>query len=632
MSFRVLILAIILIPINSYWIMQMEAVRFVPYPTTVSLYSNVVFIISILAAANLILKGFFRRFALNTRNLLMLYTILCISSSIAAHGMMQNLISTMGHAFWFATPENDWKNLFWRNIPDWLSVSDRSVLKPYYEGDSTLYTLQYIKAWAMPILAWGGFIFALLFVMLCINIILRKQWVEKEKLTYPIIQLPYEMAGGMPEFFKSKLMWIGFGIVGTIDFINGMHTLFPSIPYLHVKLYEIGHYFVEKPWNAIGWTPISFFPFAIGMAFFIPLDLSFSLWFFYLFWKAQMIFFATIGLRTAGAGWNQAMIIEQTAGGFLGLGLVALWMSRRQFSSVFKKIIGLPSEHLDDSTEPLKYRAAVIGLICASIFILIFFYSAGMSIWAIVLFFSMYIVLAIAITRMRAEVGPIVHDLHNAGPSCLIPQVLGTRMLGPNNLTMYSLFWFLNRARYSDPMPHQLEGFKLAEKTNMSNRGMMVGIVFATILGILSAAWALLHISYKNGMENSVTWLGREAFGRLQRWLNYPTHGSPSDAGFLMSGALAVIFLTVMRIRFVWWPFHPVGYAISASWGISCTWFPIFISWLAKWSILRFGGLKLHRQAVPFFAGLILGDFTLGSIWSIIGIIFKVPTYAIWWY
>ena len=170
--------------------MQTEAVRFVPYPTTVSLYSNVVFIISILAAVHLILKRYFRRFALDTRELLILYTVLCISSCIAAHAMTQNLISTMGHAFWFATPENDWENLFWRHIPDWLSVSDKSVLKPYYEGDSTFYALKYIKAWAGPMLAWGGFIFALLFTMLCINIILRKQWVEREKLTYPIIQLP----------------------------------------------------------------------------------------------------------------------------------------------------------------------------------------------------------------------------------------------------------------------------------------------------------------------------------------------------------------------------------------------------------------------------------------------------------
>ena len=631
MTLRALIVAVLLIPINSYWIMQTEAVRFVPYPTTVSLYSNVVFIISILAAVNLILKRYFRRFALGTRELLILYTILCISSCIAAHAMTQNLISTMGHAFWFATPENDWENLFWRHIPDWLSVSDKSVLKPYYEGDSTFYALKYINAWAGPMLAWGGFIFALLFAMLCINIILRKQWVERERLKYPIIQLPYEMAGGMTNFFKNKVMWIGFAIVAVVDLINGLHTLFPSVPYLHVKLYEVGHYFVEKPWNAIGWTPVGFFPFAIGMAFFIPLDLSFSLWFFYLFWKVQMIFFSFVGYKGAGAGYYQAIILEQTSGGFLGLGLVALWMSRRQISSVFKKVINLRSEHLDDSAEPFKYRTAVLGLICALVFILIFFYSAGMSIWAIVLFFSMYLLLAVSITRMRAEVGPIVHDLPG-GPDYLIPQILGTRMLGPNNLTMYSFFWFLNRARYSDPMPHQLEGFKLAERAYMSSRTMMLGIIFATVVGILSAAWALLHISYKTGMENSVVWLGREAFGRLQGWINNPTHASLSDAGFLTSGVLAVVFLTAMRTRFVWWLFHPVGYALSASWGISCTWFPIFLSWLAKWSILRFGGLKLHRRAVPFFTGLILGDFTMGSIWSIIGIVFKVPTYAIWWY
>ena len=161
----------------------------------------------------------------------------------------------------------------------------------------------------------------------------------------------------------------------------------------------------------------------------------FSLWFFYLFWKVQEIFFSVVGYK--GAGYYKAIILAQTSGGFLGLGLVALWRSRRQISSVFKKVINLRSEHLDDSTEPFKYGTTVLGLICALVFILIFFYSAGMSIWVIVLFFSIYLLLAVSITRVRAEVGPIVPDLPG-GPDYLIPQILGTRMLGPNNLTMYS--------------------------------------------------------------------------------------------------------------------------------------------------------------------------------------------------
>ena len=82
-----------------------------------------------------------------------------------------------------------------------------------------------------------------------------------------------------------------------------------------------------------------------------------------------------------------------------------------------------------------------------------------------------------------------------------------------------------------------------------------------------------------------------------------------------------------MRMRFVWWPFHPAGFAISSSWSMNVLWFSIFISTVVKWVILRQGGLVLHRRAIPFFLGLILGEFVVGSIWSIIGCIVNRPMY-----
>ena len=79
-------------------------------------------------------------------------------------------------------------------------------------------------------------------------------------------------------------MWIGFGLAAAMDTINGLHFLYPAVPGLGGKLYDLLPYFTEKPWNAIGWTPFAVFPYAVGLAFFIPLDLSFSCWFFYIFW------------------------------------------------------------------------------------------------------------------------------------------------------------------------------------------------------------------------------------------------------------------------------------------------------------------------------------------------------------
>jgi len=121
--------------------------------------------------------------------------MLSISSSISGHDALISLPSILGHAFWFATPENEWKELFWQYIPRWLAVDDISVLRGYYEGESSFYNAQYIKKWIVPLLWWSAFYFVVLFIILCINVIFRKQWTEREKLSYPIIQLPLEMTG-----------------------------------------------------------------------------------------------------------------------------------------------------------------------------------------------------------------------------------------------------------------------------------------------------------------------------------------------------------------------------------------------------------------------------------------------------
>ncbi len=59
-------------------------------------------------------------------------------------------------------------------------------------------------------------------------------------------------------------------------------------------------------------------------------------------------------------------------------------------------------------------------------------------------------------------------------------------------------------------------------------------------------------------------------------------------------------------------------------------WFPLFLGWLVKWLILKMGGLKAHRQAMPFFLGLILGEFVMGSVWMIVGLVGNLRTYAFW--
>jgi len=68
---------------------------------------------------------------------------------------------------------------------------------------------------------------------------------------------------------------------------------------------------------------------------------------------------------------------------------------------------------------------------------------------------------------------------------------------------------------------------------------------------------------------------------------------------------------------------------LAISFAMDYFWFAFFVSWLIKLILIRSGGLKMHRRASPFFLGLILGDYVLGSIWAILGPTFGFRNYKI---
>jgi hypothetical protein len=59
-------------------------------------------------------------------------------------------------------------------------------------------------------------------------------------------------------------------------------------------------------------------------------------------------------------------------------------------------------------------------------------------------------------------------------------------------------------------------------------------------------------------------------------------------------------------------------------------WLPVFIAWLAKLLLLRYGGLRTYAASLPFFLGLILGDCVVGALWTLSNLAFGAPTFTVW--
>jgi hypothetical protein len=181
-------------------------------------------------------------------------------------------------------------------------------------------------------------------------------------------------------------------------------------------------------------------------------------------------------------------------------------------------------------------------------------------------------------------------------------------------------------------MPHQLEAMKVGQTMRMEARRLLVAIVVATVVGAVASMWALLDVMYRQGeatphIQSYATGIGREAFGRLQDWADNPRPTEGMALAFSGVGAGVTLALAVAKARFVWWPFHPLGYALANSYALEYFWSALFVGWLLKLLIVRYGGVRGYRAALPFFLGLILGDYVVAALWSLGGWLLGVSTY-----
>lgn len=608
---------------NVYWVTAGNEIWGTVQLTIASLFFNAVFTLFALSLLNLLIRRLSPRLSLSQGEIIVIYAMTVMTSTISGHTMMSFLMGGLTHSFWFASAENEWADLFLHHVPSWFTVSDRGVLEGYFEGESSIYLFQNIKAWLVPVFVWSAIVIVLWFVLICINVLIKKQWTQRERLAYPIVRLPIEMASAPGRLFRNHLLWIGFAIAGGIDLINGLSFLYPSIPKIPVRIHQIGHFFREKPWNAIGsWTHVSFYPFVIGLAYFMPIDLSFSCWFFYVFGKAEAVAASAIGL-------GDIHHFEQSIGAWISIGIVALWLGRSHFRQIIKEMAAKKSKR-DITGESISYRQAGIGALAGIAFLSFLCFQAGMSPLIIAFFWILYFAIALGITRVRAELGPPVHTIIYVDPGRTLVAALGTRRVGTVNMTIISFLYALNRCNRAHPMPSQLEAFKMAEESKMGDRPMMIAMMLAIVLGIFATFWMHLNLMYRYGASVHGVMYGGETFRRLQSWLTYPKETDYVALRYIGVGFFFTIFLMFMKSRFLWWPFHPAGYVLTTGEGMVYSWFAVFISWAMKLIILKYGGVRAYRRAVPFFLGLILGAYSIACIWSILGVVLKIPTYRAW--
>lgn len=624
-TWRAVLLGLLLIPLAAYWA-EDQAVDVI-----LSLMVPPVGIVLVLVALNAGIRKLRPRAALDQSELIIIYGMLAAGTAIAAEwvGNINPLISSFAL---YASPTNKFDTLILPYVPSWLYIKDKSQLTGYSAGGHSFhYFLIHLHVWMAPVLAWSGLVTTMGFMFLCVNSLMRREWTDREKLAFPIIQLPNAICagGGQGPFWRNPYVWGGALGVGLIDLINGARFFMPNVPQINVRfLGDLSQAFPGPPWNAIGWTPIAIFPFITALGVFLPSDLLFSAIFFFFFRKAQQVVAAMMGFSqgTFGGGWlvpSPPYFSEQSWGAFLGLFIMAVWIARGYLKEVWQEIVTGQSPEGRGLASP---RFAFGGLLASTALLGGFGYASGVSVPFIVFYFLLFLAFSIAVTRMRAELGPPTHEMAFMGPNQLVVDAAGTQTLSPRLITVISTdFYFLNRIHRTDPMPSQLEAMKMGERASLSQSALFVALILAVLMGSLSGHLVRIYHGYRWGGDSG----GWDVAQVVDDLRSNPRHPNMVALLFVVAGMATVFILNTLRFRLAWFPFNPVGYALGMNFGVDYYWMGLLIALIVKTLVQRYSGLPGYRKLHHLALGVMLGEYAMETFWSLVAMLWHIPTYTI---
>lgn len=619
---RALLISLVLLPINAYWAADIlvDVIFSLLVPPMCSLI--------VLAFLNIFLRRFARRWAFTSGELVLIYAFLSVATAICAEWM--NITYPYTYSYAMFADQNPWnrENILPR-LPDWFFFKDASQLQDFQRGGFGLsYALSHLYIFVKPLIAWTLLFGLVCSAMLCINTLMRDQWSRREKLAFPIIQVPMLLTRPDAPAWKSRYLWGAFAVMFAIDMLNGISFLYPSVPMIKVRfLADVNQWLPDPPWNAIGWTPVGIFPYMSAIAVFMPTDLLFSCIFFFFLRKAIQIIMLMYGYEQGvfGGGWlvpSPPYFSEQTWGAFFGLFVGAMLSARGYLRELW--------QHIKANTAPtpheIRPRFALLGLILSLAGLAYIGLLSGLSPWLVIAYVGVFLIFSTALTRMRAQLGPPSHEMAFMGPHQLVLGFGANQMLSQaDTVRIYHLFFIFNRIHRSHPMPYQLEAYKMGESVGVSARSLFWTMLIAIFAGVALGQIAYIYRGYLRGAPAAWGEIGNAT----RQIIEQPHPVNVAAILAVVTGFAVVMLLDAIRFQVPGFPLHPVGYALSMNFGVDYYWFGLIIVLIIKSFIQRYYGLKGYEKLRMVAIGIILAEFTAELIWSTITMSTQIATYSI---
>jgi len=589
-------------------------------PAAIFLFFVLIFIV------NGTLRAVWERLALTSGELIVVYVMMMVGTVIPTMGLTAYWLSTIAAPFYYKAPENQWAEIILPHIPKWLYPESESAITWLYEGLPRGESLPW-AAWALPLLHWFVFLMVLYAVMICAMVIIRKQWVENERLLYPITQLPMEMVRAEPRpgftnpFIRNPWMWAGFAIPFLLGcYIAIMQYSDPSFRGSDLLVTRIDLFRRTTVLKLRLSFPM------IGFSYLLSTSLALSLWFFCLVTMIERATLRLVGyegveqLDPYSQSGGGPLLTHQSQAALFVLVVVGLWMARRHLKAVFVKAIGRARD-VDDSGEILSYKQAFWGMVAGMGYMAFWLHRTGLSLWVAVALVVVSMATFLGVTRIVAA-GGVAETRSPMTASTVLISAFGSDRLGPSNLVPFGMTYIWMGDIRTFIMASAANGLKMVNDIKGRKRAIFWAMILAIVVTIGASIWSTMLVAYDHGGANANQWLWKDGptlpFQYVTRLIKNPEPASGNAYLFGGIGASVMAALMFLNQRLVWWPLHPLGFPIASLWLTDELWFSIFLAWAAKAIVLRYGGADLYKRTRLFFLGLILGQYAVSGIWIVI--------------
>lgn len=626
--------------------------------------SLLVFFFVFVLLVNGLLWRFAPRRALGGGELAVALAMALVSCALPSNGLMRYLPGHLVSFFSTAAVDNDSATILRQlDLPDWLwprmaaddpveramdPVVRDFVSRMHLPDDRfvTRFAAVPWQSWIVPAIAWGIFFFALCGAVLFLALIFRRQWVENEKLAFPLASVylsliePPERGRFLNSLLRNRLFWWAFAGVFLLHGFNALHVYDPQHwPVIPIS-YDLRDILANPPWRFTHYNfQVSGIYFTVvGIMIFVQGRIAFSLWFFYVVMQVVRMGYGTYQLTYTGA-----MQADHMLGGLVAVAVMILWVARRHLALIAVHMFRRPRPG-EAGGRYLPDAVSGWGFVACTAILIAWMTAAGTTLVGAVVIIGMILMAFIVLARIVAETGLIYVQVGVAIDrvwllSADIGGAAGRTGLGNIFFSNWFFGMFLNDTRESLPV-YATHAVRIADDrayANERNWRRAVPFVAVLVLAIVVAFAAsgasslYIHYSYEYPLDNSDARVGQwgsmtmpatMALGWTKGYL--PPRAGPSEphsrVGHFVGAGLFTGFLGTMNLRFAAWPLHPIGFVIANTWGLHQIWFSIFIGWLAKGLIVRYGGAGLYRTIRPLFIGLIFGEAAAMAFWLCISL------------